>query len=102
MDEKRIFLADFQCHLTDGFQKRLAFDVAGRAADLGNDDIGICLAPDLINKRFDLVGNVRDDLNGFSQIFAVSFLVQDIPVDLSGGQVGIFIEVFVNEPFVMT
>jgi len=36
MDKQAVFAAFFKGDLPDGFQKRLAFNVAGSAADLGN------------------------------------------------------------------
>ena len=39
VDVQAVFLADVERKLADGFQKRLAFDVADRAADFGDDDI---------------------------------------------------------------
>ena len=44
---------------------------------------------------------MRDYLNRFTQIVAVTFFGQHIPVHLASGQVGKFVEVFVNKPFIM-
>ena len=38
-----------QPDLTDGLEKRLALNVAGRAADLRDNDVGVRLAADTIN-----------------------------------------------------
>ena len=45
---------------------------------------------------------MRDNLDRFPQILAVSLLVQDIPVNLSGRQVGILVQVLVNEALIMS
>ena len=41
MDVQAVFLALIERELADGFQKRLAFDVAHRAADLGDDHVDV-------------------------------------------------------------
>ena len=41
MDEAAVLLALLEAHLTDGLEEGLALDVAGGAADLGNDHIGL-------------------------------------------------------------
>ena len=42
-----------------------------------------------------------DDLHGLAEIFAAALLVQNVPVDLAGGKVGIFVQVLVNKPLVV-
>ena len=39
VQENGVVVADFQRELADGFQERQALDVAGRAADFGDDDV---------------------------------------------------------------
>ena len=63
VDVECVLAPDLQPDLTDGLEKRLALDVAGRAADLRDDDVGICLAADTIDKVLDLIRDVRDDLH---------------------------------------
>ena len=41
MDIKAILLADIERKLANRFQKRLAFDIADRAADLGDDNVTV-------------------------------------------------------------
>ena len=41
------------------------------------------------HKLFDFVGDVGDDLNGLAEVVALAFLVQNVPVDLAGGEVGV-------------
>jgi len=38
--KNRVVVADFERELADRFKERQAFDVAGRAADFGDDDVG--------------------------------------------------------------
>ena len=102
VNEKGVFLTDLERNLTNGFEKRLAFDIACRAADLGDDDVCIRLVADAVNEVLDLVRDVRDDLNGLAKVLAAAFLVEDVPVDLAGREVGEFIQVFVDEALVVT
>ena len=50
MDEQAVLPADLQRDLPHGFQKRLGFDIADRAADLGDDDIRIRFLADAVNE----------------------------------------------------
>ena len=45
---------------------------------------------------------MRNYLNGFAEIFAAAFLVEDVPVDFSRCEIGILVEVFVYKAFVVT
>ena len=48
------------------------------------------------------VSDVGDDLHGFAEVFAASFLIEDVPVDFAGGKVRELIKVLVDESFVVT
>ncbi len=50
MNEQAVAAADLSRNLTDGLEKRLALDIAGRAADLGDDDVCIRLVADAVNE----------------------------------------------------
>ena len=82
-------------------RKGCDFDVAGGAADLGDDDVGVGLLADRVDERLDLVGDVGDDLHGLAEVFAGALLVQHVPVDLAGGEVGELVEVLVDEALVV-
>ena len=88
MDIEAVFLAHVERELANGFEKRLAFDVADGSADFGDDDI------DAGHGRFgqrglDFIGDMRNDLNGLAQEFAAAFFFDDREIDLAGGVVGI-------------
>ena len=42
-----------------------------------------------------------DHLYSRAEIFAAALLIQDIPVHLSGGQIGVFVQILINKPLVM-
>ncbi len=101
MDEAAVFRPLFQAHLADGLQKRLALDVAGGAADLGDDHVGLGAPGQVVDITLDLVGDVGDDLHGLAQVSPLAFLAQHVPVHLAGGQVGILVQILVDEAFIM-
>ena len=91
MDEQTVFFSHFQRNLPYSFQKGLGFDVTDGAADFRNDHIGIGLFSHTVDKFLDFVGYMGNDLHSGAEIFSTPFFVQNIPVDLAGGKVGIFI-----------
>ena len=102
MDEAAIVPSLLQPHLTDGLKEGLALDIAGGAADLGNDHIGFGRGGQIVDVALDLVGDVGDDLYRLSKISALTLLVQHVPVHLAGGQVGVFVQIFVDKTLIVT
>jgi len=100
MDKHDIMPAAFGGDLSDRFQEWLAFDIAYGAADFDDSDVGI-RGIEEVYPAFDFAGDMRDNLDGTAQEIAAAFLVEDIPVDLTGGDGGIEIEVFVDKSFIV-
>ncbi len=71
--------------LADRLHERHRLDVADRAADLADDEVVVVVA--LGDEILDLVGDVRNDLDGRAEIVAAAFLVDDVLVDAAGGDV---------------
>ena len=67
---RQFSLADVEGELADRLQERQALDVADGAADLGDDDVDV-VGRQLADGRLDLVGDVRDDLDGLAQVLAL-------------------------------
>ena len=101
MNEEAVFPAHLQRDLPHCFNKGLGLNVTDGAADLCDDDIRLGLIAHAVNKILDLICDMRDDLHGGAQIFPPALLVEHIPVDLSGGQVGKAVQVLVNESLVV-
>ena len=97
----RVVVADFQREFADGLQKRQALDVAGRAADFGDDHVGLGLFGQHVDAVLDFVGDVRDDLHGLAEIFALALVVEHGLIDLAAGQVVEPRQLDVGEPLVM-
>ena len=45
---------------------------------------------------------MRNDLNRRAEVLAAALLVENIPVDLSGRQIGVFVKILVDEALVVT
>ena len=101
MDVAAVVPALLQAYLADGLQERLALDIAGGTADLGNDHIGLGGRSQIVDVALDLVGDVGDDLDSLAQVGTLALLVQHVPVHLAGGQVGVFVQVLVNEALIV-
>ena len=102
MDQDRVFVADLPLKLADGFHKRLAFNIAYGAAHLDDGDPGFIVCEIPIEAALDLVGDVRDDLDRAAAVIAPPFLLQDGPENLSGGDVGVPVQIFINETLVVS
>ncbi len=101
MNKEAVFPADLQRDLSHCFDEGLGFNVTDGAADLRDDDIRLGLVAHAVNKILDLICDMRDDLHGGAKIFAPALLVEHVPVDLSCGQVGKAVQVFVDESLVV-
>src|SRR5437867_12926172 len=64
--------AGFPPELADRLEKRERLDVADGAADLADDDVGIGRLSDAPDPLLDLVRDVRNDLDGRAEVFALS------------------------------
>ena len=87
VDVERVLLADVLAELADGLEERQALDVADRAADLDEHDVDV--AGDGADAVLDLVGDVRNDLDGLPEVVAAPLLLDDRHVDLAGGVVAV-------------
>ena len=83
MDEQGIVLPELVIKLADRFKKRQRFNIARRSPDLGNGNIHI-LRVHRGNRRFDLVGDMRNDLNRPSEIAPFAFPVDHRTVNPAG------------------
>ena len=88
MHEQAVMAANLQRNLADCLQKGLAFNIAGSAADFGDDHVRIGFFAYGVDEVFDFIGNMRNNLNGFAQIFPVSLFSKNVPVHFAGGEIG--------------
>ena len=52
VDVKAVINSDLTAYLTDRLKERLAFDIADRAADFGDNNVCLRGFSDAVNKRF--------------------------------------------------
>ncbi len=105
MQEEAVVPADVVAHLAHGLQERQRLDVADGAADLGDHHVrrdprrvGLGEREDPL---LDLVGDVRDHLDGVAEVLPAPLLRDHRRVDLAGRDVGPAGEVAVEEPLVV-
>ncbi len=99
VDEDGVVAAEVLAHLADGFEEGKRLDVADGAADLDDGDVAV--GADLAHGVLDLVGDVRDDLDGLAEIVAAALLGDDCFVDAAGGEVVVAREMRVGEALVV-
>ena len=100
VDVADVVPSDEVAELADGLEERQDLDVADRAADFGDDHVDVLLG-DALDASLDLVGDVRDHLDGLAQVVAAPFGGHDRLVDRTGGRVGVARQVLVDEPLVV-
>ncbi len=74
MHERAVLAADLVPQLAHGLEERQRLDVADRAADLDDHQVGGLGLRERPDPLLDLVGDVRDDLHGLAQVVAAPLL----------------------------
>src|SRR5215211_3860887 len=101
MNVEHVFAAKVEVHLAGRLKERQTLDVAHRAANLGDNDLGAGLAGYPPNAIFDLVGDVRDDLDRTAEKIATPFVADHRRIDLAGGDAASARQIGVDEPLVV-
>ncbi len=86
MHEAGVAARQFLAQLADGLEERQPLDVAHRAADLHQHEVHP-LARIGQDEALDLVGDMRDHLDGGAEVVPPPLLLDDGLVDLAGGDV---------------
>ncbi len=77
----------------------MRFDIADSTADFNQRNVGVAGALD--DATLDLVGDVRDDLNGRAQVITPALAAQHVFVYATGGEVVVLGHARANETLVM-
>ncbi len=72
---ERVVASHFLPELADGFEKRLALDVADRAANFDEQHVDVLGGG--FDAVLDFVRNMGNDLNRAAQVFAATFFLDD-------------------------
>ena len=99
MDKQNVFAPDFKRELAQRLQERKPFDVAHSAAYFRDENVNVFACR--IHSVFDFVRDVGDNLNGFAQIVAPAFLLQDVLVNLPRSQIVETAELAMGETLVV-
>ncbi len=91
--------AHFHTQLADRLEEGLRLDVTDGAADFHQRHVGIASALD--DAALDLVGDMRNDLNGRAQIITPTLAAQYVLVDASGSEVVVLGHARADEPLVV-
>ena len=84
MQEDNVLTARVVLELAECFEEGQAFDVAGGATDFGDENVD-AIAP-FEDAVFDFVRDVRDHLDGLTEVVTAAFFLDDSFVDLTGAQ----------------
>ena len=84
---QHLIAAEFHAHLANRLEKRQRFDVADRAADFHHAHVRIAGAH--ADPVLDLIGDVRNYLNGRAQIVAATLLGDDPLVNSPGREIAV-------------
>ena len=102
MDEEDVLAAELMANLSRCLNKRLALDVADRSTDLGDDDVGCGIEFSLkSHSTLDFVRDVRNDLNGVTEILSVPFTLDHAGVNLTRCDVSRPVQVDVEKTLVV-
>src|SRR4051794_3847504 len=87
VDEHAAVAAFVDLELAQRFEERQRLDVADGAADLGDHVLDVLRISDELDAALDLVGDVRDDLDGVAEVVAATLTADDRVVNRAGGHV---------------
>ena len=88
VDEHAAPASDVDRELSDRLQEGQRLDVADRAADLGDHDVDVGGLGDQKDPLLDLVGDVRDHLDGAAEVVPATLAPDDGVVDATRRDVG--------------
>ncbi len=94
--------AHLPSHLTHGFDIRQRLDIAHCSADFGDYKIIVTLVAQQFHTIFNFVGNMRNHLNGVSQIVTPSFLIDHRLVNPACGYIVLLRCGHIRKPFVVS
>ena len=101
VDEHRPLRAELRVELADRLEERQRLDVADRAADLRDHEVDRLGLRDDADFLLDLVGDVRDHLDGRAEVVAAPLAPDHRVVDAARGDVRCPRGVFVGEALVV-
>ena len=102
MQVEHIPPSDILTHLANRFQKWLAFNIANCAANFHDNHIRVGLACHRLDTILNLIGDMRNDLNGTAEVLSASLFANDRSINLPGRYIIGLIRWFIGETLVMS
>jgi hypothetical protein len=93
VDQGKVIVTDAKLELPHGLNKGCRLNVSDSASELDNADVRFLASVidgdsgDALDPVLDGIGDVGDDLDGLAEIVALALALDDIAVDLAGGDV---------------
>lgn len=81
MDEHNVFSPEFLMELPDCLDEMKSFDISYSTSNFYDGNIALC--SDRFDSILDLIGDMRDDLDGFAEIITPSLFLYDGEINLS-------------------
>ena len=91
--EAEVVVSDAELELPEGLEEDAGLDVTDGAADLDEANVGGLTriidgnVSDALDPVLNLVGDVRDNLDGLAEVVSLALLGNDLAVNLTGGDV---------------
>ena len=105
MDKAGVVTTHAEGHLTNGFNERQGFNVAHRTTDFNHSNVGLTVkgrSSAALDEFLNFVRDVRNHLNGLTEVFATTFLTEHAFVDLTRREVVGLMHLRGDETFVVT
>src|SRR5439155_20945513 len=101
VDEGTMLAPHLVPELPDGLEEGERLDVPYGAADLDDLEVGLFRLGEGPNPRLDLVGDMRDHLDGLAEVIATALLREHRRVDRAGREVRASVKIRIEEPLVV-
>ncbi len=101
MHDQAVAFPEFPEQLPHRLDIGQGFDIPHRAPDFSNHNVIIPAVAEQLDALLDLIGDVRDNLDGFPKEFPPAFLFDNTLVDAPRGDVVGLGGTHIQEPFVM-
>ena len=95
-------LAHLPTQLTNGFHERRTLNVTDGTANLSDDEVVMIFLTEQFHVALDFIGDMRNHLNGLTQVITATFLVDDGFVDSTRRKGVRLCCLNTRKPFIMT
>ena len=101
MDIHAVGIALLDGKLTDSFQEGQTLVVTNGAADFHDGHLSVIRFGVQTDFILNHIGDMRNHLDSGTRIHAISFILNNLIINLSGGYVAVFVQALINKTFIM-